>query len=176
HVHEGIRYGTSKTMDGAQLSVGRATEPIVLASDIMRMPDLECVLMLPGNWPVGRVRLRFDKRRDAPAPKAQGLIPKPAEETVFHALDQAGWQPLAEGTERMNAEDIAREAAARAPDTEQVQRAPGRDPGAGEATPRPGKKMAVKPLRSRPGRARPASAQIDLGLGHPDDDRGQPRR
>ncbi|SEA87965.1 type IV secretion system DNA-binding domain-containing protein [Rubrimonas cliftonensis] len=107
-IGESIRYGTSETMDGAQLSPHRSTEPIVMAGDIARQPDLHCYLTLPGNWPVGRIQLAFDKRRDAPPPIAAALTPRPPEQTIFHALDRKGWQPIPEGDDPLGAGDIAR--------------------------------------------------------------------
>ncbi|MEM6549203.1 MAG: type IV secretion system DNA-binding domain-containing protein [Pseudomonadota bacterium] len=94
HVHEGMRYATSSTMDGAQISMSRTTEPIVMAGDIMRQPDLHLYLMLPGDWPVGRIQLAFDKRRDAPPPSAPALLRRAQDQTIFHALEAAGWSPV----------------------------------------------------------------------------------
>lgn len=94
HVHEGMRYATSSTMDGAQISMSRTTEPIVMAGDIMRQPDLHLYLMLPGDWPVGRIQLAFDKRRDAPPPRAPALLRRAQDQTIFHALEAAGWSPV----------------------------------------------------------------------------------
>ncbi|MEM9763550.1 MAG: type IV secretion system DNA-binding domain-containing protein [Pseudomonadota bacterium] len=104
HVHEGMRYATSSTMDGAQISMSRTTEPIVMAGDIMRQPDLHLYLMLPGDWPVGRIQLAFDKRRDAPPARSPALLRRPEEETIYHALEAAGWSPVAAAAE---AEDPA---------------------------------------------------------------------
>jgi hypothetical protein len=116
HVGESIRYGTSQTMDGAQLSPHRTTEPIVMAGDIARQPDLHCYLTLPGNWPVGRIQLRFDARTDAPPPLAKALESRPAEQTIFHALDRKGWSPMPEGEDAVATGQIARTLAGRAED------------------------------------------------------------
>ncbi|MEM7498147.1 MAG: type IV secretion system DNA-binding domain-containing protein [Pseudomonadota bacterium] len=94
HVHEGMRYATSSTMDGAQISMSRTTEPIVMAGDIMRQPDLHLYLMLPGDWPVGRIQLAFDQRRDSPPPRAPALLRRAQDQTIFHALEAAGWSPV----------------------------------------------------------------------------------
>ncbi|MEO0761070.1 MAG: type IV secretion system DNA-binding domain-containing protein, partial [Pseudomonadota bacterium] len=94
HVHEGMRYATSSTMDGAQISMSRTTEPIVMAGDIMRQPDLHLYLMLPGDWPVGRIQLALDQRRDTPPPRAPALLRRAQDQTIFHALEAAGWSPV----------------------------------------------------------------------------------
>jgi hypothetical protein len=117
-VGESIRYGTSETMDGAQLSPHRSTEPIVMAGDIARQPDLHCYLTLPGNWPVGRIQLGFDARRDAPPPRAKPLIPRPQKDTIFAALDQKGWRPIPEQDDPAATGAVARTLAA-APEDDQ---------------------------------------------------------
>lgn len=108
HVHESIRLATSQTMDGASMSVSRTTEPIVMAGEIIRLNDLHCYLMLPGDWPVGKITLRFDARRDAPPAIAPALIPQRAEDTIYHALDNLGWNPLPTGADGDDPGSIAR--------------------------------------------------------------------
>jgi hypothetical protein len=105
---ESIRYGTSETMDGAQLSPHRSTEPIVMAGDIARQPDLHCYLTLPGNWPVGRIQLAFNAKRDAPKPRTKALVPRPQNETIFAALDRKGWTPKPEGDDPIAMATVAR--------------------------------------------------------------------
>jgi type IV secretory pathway TraG/TraD family ATPase VirD4 len=111
HVHESIRYGTSETMDGAQLQIQRVTEPILMAGDVMRQKNLHCYVMFPGDWPIASVQLRFNARTDAGAKIAPALVRRPTEDTIFYALDQQGWTPLPEGPEGGDAGEAARIAA-----------------------------------------------------------------
>jgi type IV secretory pathway TraG/TraD family ATPase VirD4 len=111
HVHESIRYGTSETMDGAQLQIQRVTEPILMAGDVMRQKNLHCYVMFPGDWPIASVQLSFNRRVDVGAKIAPALVRRPTEDTIFFALDQQGWTPLPEGPEGGNAGEAARIAA-----------------------------------------------------------------
>ncbi|MEL6680657.1 MAG: type IV secretion system DNA-binding domain-containing protein, partial [Pseudomonadota bacterium] len=59
HIAESIRYGTSTTMDGAQITPQRVNEPIVMAGDVMGQADLHCYLKMAGDWPVGAIQMKF---------------------------------------------------------------------------------------------------------------------
>ncbi|WP_333835424.1 type IV secretion system DNA-binding domain-containing protein, partial [Rubrimonas sp.] len=111
HVHESIRLATSATMDGASMSISRTTEPIVMAGEIMRLNDLHCYLMLPGDWPVGKIALTFDPRRDTPKAIAPALVPQEPKETIYNALDALGWTPLPTGTDGDDPGVVARSVA-----------------------------------------------------------------
>jgi hypothetical protein len=109
-----------------------------MAGEIIRLDDLNLYLMLPGDWPVGRIRLAFDPRRDSPAPKAAALVPQPVERTIFHALDRLGWTPIPDGTDGEDPGEIARSTAA----------PPDRDGTAAAAG--PAQATAEKPARKAP--------------------------
>jgi hypothetical protein len=154
---ESIRYGTSDTMDGAQLTPHRSTEPIVMAGDIARQPDLHCYLTLPGNWPVGRIQLRFDKRRDAPPSRAPALIPRPQSETIFAALDRKGWRPTPEQDDPAATGAVARTLAA-APENA-AEPKPAAEKTARAATPATAKPTAKTNVRMDPQTAAIARAE-----------------
>lgn len=106
--NESVRFATSETMDGIQLSNTRQQEPIVLASDIITLPDLNCFIQLPGNWPIARTVLPDPTKRKNQRPKrGEGLVPRPFSETIFHAMEAR-----ASGT---RAQQVATPAAAAAP-------------------------------------------------------------
>lgn len=108
HIHESIRYGTSETMDGAQLSTQRVTEPIVMAGDIMRQPDLHCYVSFPGDWPVSRAQLAFDPKTDILPPRAASFEPRPVKDMILNALDAMGFDPIPEGRDGADRGEAAR--------------------------------------------------------------------
>jgi hypothetical protein len=146
HVHESIRFATSETMDGASLGIQRTTEPIVMAGEIIRLDDLNLYLMLPGDWPVGRIRLAFDPKRDSPAPKAAALVPQPVERTIFHALDRLGWTPIPDGTDGEDPGEIARSTAA-PPERDRTAATPGPRQATGENPARKAAALVTKAAR-----------------------------
>jgi hypothetical protein len=154
HVHESIRFATSETMDGASLGIQRTTEPIVMAGEIIRLDDLNLYLMLPGDWPVGRIRLAFDPRRDSPAPKAAALVPQPVERTIFHALDRLGWTPIPDGTDGEDPGEIARSTAA-PPERDGTAAAPGPRQATAE---KPARNSAAPAATAAPSAPSPAAA------------------
>lgn len=111
HMHESIRYGTSETMDGAQLSTQRTTEPIVMAGDIIRQPDLHCYITFPGDWPVGKAQLSFNPKVDILKENHPSLIRKPVSDTIFHALEEKGFRPIPVGRDGADPGQRAREVA-----------------------------------------------------------------
>jgi type IV secretory pathway TraG/TraD family ATPase VirD4 len=172
HVHESIRYGTSETMDGAQLQIQRVTEPILMAGDVMRQKNLHCYVMFPGDWPIASVQLKFKAGRDVGPKIAPALVRRPSEDTIFYALDQQGWTPLPEGAEGADAGEAARVAArfdvedtadnagetAPAPDTNAPDSAPTQD-----KTRRRGRRKSAAACDDRGATAAPPAATPDVG-------------
>jgi hypothetical protein len=127
-----------------------------MAGEIIRLDDLNLYLMLPGDWPVGRIRLAFDARRDSPAPKAAALVPQPVERTIFHALDRLGWTPIPDGTDGEDPGEIARSTAA-PPDRDGTAAAPSPAQASGE---KPVRKAPAPAIAAQPS-APPAAASKD---------------
>ncbi|MCL1064307.1 type IV conjugative transfer system coupling protein TraD [Shewanella benthica] len=65
---EQYSYGANEIRDGVSLGHQTITRPVVTASEIMQLEDLQFWLRTPGNYPVTRIDLVFDKRRSVCAP------------------------------------------------------------------------------------------------------------
>lgn len=72
---ESLSFGAEPVRDGTSLQARRAQTPIVMASEIQRLPDLEGYLSVPGSYPVARVRLAIRERvHHAPHFVARGRV------------------------------------------------------------------------------------------------------
>jgi type IV conjugative transfer system coupling protein TraD len=55
---ENLSYGANTIRDGVSLSQQTRTKPLVLATEIACLPDLEAYIKLPATVPTGRIRMR----------------------------------------------------------------------------------------------------------------------
>ena len=60
---EQYSYGANEIRDGVSLGHQTITRPVVTASEIMQLEDLQFWLRTPGNYPVARIDLVFNKMR-----------------------------------------------------------------------------------------------------------------
>lgn len=58
---ENLSYGANTLRDGVSLSRQTRTKPLVLPSEIACLEDLEALLKLPGNYPIGRLQMMYRK-------------------------------------------------------------------------------------------------------------------
>ncbi|GAB6264313.1 type IV conjugative transfer system coupling protein TraD [Photobacterium sp. R1] len=65
---ENYSYGAHSMRDGISLGHETKTRPAVTASEIMQLDDLECWLRTPGNYPITKLNLQFDKMTSLCAP------------------------------------------------------------------------------------------------------------
>lgn len=56
---ESLSYGANTIRDGVSLSQQTKTKPLVLATEIACLPDLEAYVKLPATVPTGRVKMRY---------------------------------------------------------------------------------------------------------------------
>ena len=56
---ESLSYGANTIRDGVSLSQQTKTKPLVLATEIACLPDLEAYIKLPATVPTGRVKMRY---------------------------------------------------------------------------------------------------------------------
>jgi len=56
---ENVSYGANTIRDGVSLSQQNRTKPLVLPTEIANLEDLESFVKLPGNWPVGKVKMKY---------------------------------------------------------------------------------------------------------------------
>ena len=59
---EGVSYGADPYRDGVTLTPKREVQALALPSEIMRLPNLNGYLKLPGPYPVARIMLDYVKR------------------------------------------------------------------------------------------------------------------
>lgn len=86
-MREQYSYGADHVRDGISIGRQKNTQPIVTYSEIINLPDMQCFLRLPSNYPVVKLNLQFEKRESiAPhfLPINQSL---PTEDDVFHNND-----------------------------------------------------------------------------------------
>lgn len=57
--NENISFGSNEIRDGVSLSTNDVMKPLVMASQIQNLNDLEGYLKLPGNWPVTKVTFEW---------------------------------------------------------------------------------------------------------------------
>ncbi|MXY42304.1 MAG: type IV secretion system DNA-binding domain-containing protein [Rhodospirillaceae bacterium] len=86
-VTEGYSYGANTIRDGVSLTPRREIRALALASEIMRLPNLEGYLKFPGPFPVASIRLTYTAR------------PKAAERFVPRKEDDAAANGTADATE-----------------------------------------------------------------------------
>jgi len=92
---EGYSYGANDIRDGVTLNKERRREPIILASEISNLNNLEAYLKLPGDFPVGKIQFQVKARAEV----EPGNIPMdiPRTNLLFkpkHLNDAAEIEPL----------------------------------------------------------------------------------
>src|SRR3990167_3185438 len=61
-MREQYSYGADHVRDGISIGRQKNTQPIVTYSEIINLPDMQCFLRLPSNYPVVKLNLEFEKR------------------------------------------------------------------------------------------------------------------
>ena len=86
---EGVSYGADPYRDGVTLTPKREVQALALPSEIMRLPNLNGYLKLPGPYPVARIGLRYVKR-----PKnARRFVPRDEERPSARAGEETAPTP-----------------------------------------------------------------------------------
>ncbi|MFC1502821.1 type IV conjugative transfer system coupling protein TraD [Pseudomonadota bacterium] len=65
---ENYSYGAHAMRDGISLGHQTVTRPTVTPSEIMQLDDLQCWLRTPGDYPITKLNLKFDKMRSIVPP------------------------------------------------------------------------------------------------------------
>ena len=97
-VEEGFSYGANTIRDGVSLTPRRELRALALASEIMRLPNLESYLKFPGPFPVASIRLEYVSRPMA----AERFVPR--EDGRGDSSDAAGLARLGYGIEKTHAD------------------------------------------------------------------------
>ena len=69
---ENYSYGANSIRDGISLGKNRITRPLVTYPEIMGLDPLTCYLRLPGQYPITKLELHYQKR----SIKAAGFLPR----------------------------------------------------------------------------------------------------
>ena len=59
-VQENISYGANTMRDGVNLNAMRRQRALVLPTEISLLPNLTCYVKYPGNWPVAKLKMKFE--------------------------------------------------------------------------------------------------------------------
>ena len=86
---EGVSYGADPYRDGVTLTPKREVQALALPSEIMRLPNLNGYLKLPGPYPVARIVLDYVKRpKVAQRFVARAQAPRAADDESAGAEDE----------------------------------------------------------------------------------------
>lgn len=88
---ENLSYGHNATRDGVTVMSRRNLRKVVLPSQIMRLPDMTGYYVIPGDYPVARVELKFV----APAVNVEGFIRRDAWNTLYGQAEASAANPQA---------------------------------------------------------------------------------
>lgn len=61
-MREQYSYGADRVRDGISIGRQKTTQPLITYSEIIGLPDMQCYLRLPSNYPVVKLHLKFEKR------------------------------------------------------------------------------------------------------------------
>jgi len=76
--NEQYSYGADTVRDGVSFSKAEEDQYLVNYSDIQSLPDLHCYITLPGDYPVVRMNMRYEKMPFI----AQGIIPREVDDSL----------------------------------------------------------------------------------------------
>lgn len=76
---ENYSYGANSIRDGISLGKNRITRPLVTYPEIMGLEPLTCFLRLPGQYPITKLELQYEKRRAAASGFMPRSVPSPSE-------------------------------------------------------------------------------------------------
>jgi type IV secretory pathway TraG/TraD family ATPase VirD4 len=60
---EGFSYGANTVRDGVSIQSERRQEPLILPTEFLRLNDKEAYMVLPGEIPISKIKLKFRKRK-----------------------------------------------------------------------------------------------------------------
>ena len=107
---EGVSYGADPYRDGVTLTPKRELQALALPSEIMRLPNLNGYLKVPGPYPVARIALEYVKRprvapRFVPRDKPDGRPCAAAPDARGSAADSGASKGAADEAERPAPDD-----------------------------------------------------------------------
>lgn len=83
-VREGISYGANTMRDGISINRIETRKPVVTFSEIMRLPDLQAYLRLPGDYPITTIHYQFKLRNKV----NETFIVRPIDENQLKEVDE----------------------------------------------------------------------------------------
>jgi len=76
---EGYSYGANTVRDGVSIQSERRQEPLILPTEFLRLNDKEAYMVLPGDEPISKIKLKFRKRKMLSVFRVLNLIKTDAE-------------------------------------------------------------------------------------------------
>ena len=62
-MQESLSYGANTMRDGVNINTIERKNLLVMPTEIMNLPNLSCYAKLAGNWPITKIKLKYQKRR-----------------------------------------------------------------------------------------------------------------
>ncbi|MEY0256463.1 type IV secretion system DNA-binding domain-containing protein, partial [Morganella morganii] len=84
---EQYSYGADTVRDGVSFSKQEDDKTLVSYSDIQKLPDLECYVTLPGDYPVVRMKMTYEKIRPVAAEFTERALNDSLEQDISVRLD-----------------------------------------------------------------------------------------
>lgn len=85
--NEQYSYGADTVRDGVSFSKQEDDKTLVSYSDIQKLPDLECYVTLPGDYPVVRMKMTYEKIRPVAAEFIERALNDSLEQDITDRLD-----------------------------------------------------------------------------------------
>lgn len=64
-LREQYSYGADHVRDGISIGRQKTTQSLVTYSEIIALPDMQCFLRLPSNYPIVKLHLKFEKKQSS---------------------------------------------------------------------------------------------------------------
>jgi type IV secretory pathway TraG/TraD family ATPase VirD4 len=104
---ENYSYGANSVRDGISLGNQRATRAIVTYPEVLELANLKCFVRLPGQYPVTRLDLRYQKRAGGAISLIKRMIPD-AKNNPLEIIDEVVFEetPLLKNTEKSKISEL----------------------------------------------------------------------
>jgi type IV secretory pathway TraG/TraD family ATPase VirD4 len=67
-MREGFSYGANDMRDGVTLNQERRKSSVIMSSEFSKLNDLEAYLKLPGNFPITKLKFKYQEKPDIAEP------------------------------------------------------------------------------------------------------------
>lgn len=82
---ENYSYGANSIRDGISVGRNRVTRPIVSYPEVMELPELNCFVRLPGQYPITKLEIKYQDRKQ----KSSSFIERELPELAFQSTNDS---------------------------------------------------------------------------------------